>query len=152
MRYLASRRLMVPVEGISPGELRDDFRAPRASGAHRALDILAPRGTPVLSADDGRVLRMSENRAGGITLYAVDSNERLVYYYAHLQGYRAGLRAGDSLRKGDVIGYVGTSGNAPAHVPHLHFQVMRLDDARRYWEGTPLNPYALFASRGERRN
>lgn len=151
IRYLASRRLMVPVEGVSPADLLDDFNARRGSRTHQALDISAPRGTPVLSADDGRVLRLSENRSGGITVYAVDSNERLVYYYAHLQGYRRGLRAGDSLRRGDVIGYVGTSGNAPSHVPHLHFQVMRLDDPRRYWEGTPLNPYELFAARGERR-
>lgn len=150
--YLRSRDLMVPVDGIAPARVPNNFSAPRGSRRHNALDILAPRGTPVLAADDGRILSMRRNSAGGITIYLVDAEERMVHYYAHLDGYRKGLGEGDRVTKGDVIGYVGTTGNAPANTPHLHFQVMRLDDLRRYWEGTPVNPYGFFTEPGRKRD
>lgn len=151
IEYLRTRELMVPVHGIAPGQVQNNFAAPRGSRSHNAIDIMAPRGTPVLAADDGRILSMRRNTAGGLTIYLVDADERLVHYYAHLDGYRKGLDEGDAVRKGDVIGYVGTTGNAPANTPHLHFQVMRLDDRRRYWEGTPLNPHPHFAVEGRQR-
>ena len=150
--YLRSRDLMVPVDGIAPARVPDNFSAPRGSRRHNALDILAPRGTPVLAADDGRILSMRRNSAGGITIYLVDAEERMIHYYAHLDGYRKGLGEGDRVTKGDVIGYVGTTGNAPANTPHLHFQVMRLDDLRRYWEGTPVNPHGFFTEPGRKRD
>lgn len=143
--YLRSRELIVPVAGASAASLQDSFDAPRDGGrTHRAIDILAPRGTPVLSADDGRILRLSSNKLGGITVYAVDPAGRLVYYYAHLDHYHAGLSAGMTIARGDTLGYVGTTGNAPEDTPHLHFQVMRMPEDRKYWYGDPIDPYPML--------
>jgi peptidoglycan LD-endopeptidase LytH len=144
VEYLRARRLIIPVVGVEPANLRDDFNARRGGGRrHNAIDILAPYGTPVIAADDGYILRLSRNSAGGIVVYATDPEERVVYYYAHLAGYHDGLRAGKSIAKGDTLGYVGTSGNAPENTPHLHFQIMRMRGSR-YWTGEPLNPYPLL--------
>lgn len=145
--YLRGRMLMVPVHGVSPERVPDSYNARRGDRQHRALDIMAPRGTPVVAADDGRVFRVSNNKLGGLTVYAVDSDERFIYYYAHLDGYREGLAAGMDIDQGDVLGYVGTTGNAPQHIPHLHFQVMRMR-RDRYWDGTPLNPLPFFVFTG----
>lgn len=143
--YLRSRRLIVPVRGVDASRLPDTFHARRSgSRLHRATDIMAPRGTQVLSADDGKVISMRDNAFGGLTVYAFDPAKRLVYYYAHLDRYREGLKAGATLEKGDVIGYVGTSGNAPRNAPHLHFQVMRHDPGKGYWDGTPLDARPFF--------
>ncbi|HVE80378.1 MAG TPA: M23 family metallopeptidase [Gemmatimonadaceae bacterium] len=130
----------MPVAGIDAERIPDTFDAPRAGGRrHNATDIMARRGTPVVAADDGLVISMRRNRSGGITLYATDAESRFVYYYAHLSGYREGVREGTKLAKGDVIGYVGTSGNAPKDAPHLHFQLMRMPADGRYWAGTPID-------------
>ena len=151
-RYLRGRILMVPVDGVSPERIPDTFAAPRSgSRTHRATDIVAPRGTPVLSADDGRVLRVSRNKAGGLTVYVTDEDERLVYYYAHLDRYADGIAQGMKLAKGTIIGYVGTTGNAPEDTPHLHFQVMRRESDKRYWEGTPIDVRPFLAESGRRR-
>ena len=101
---------------------------------------LAPRGTPVLAADYGRVLRMRSNPAGGITIYEIDAGNRYVYYYAHLDHYASTLTEGKDVVKGEIIGYVGTTGNAPANVPHLHFQLMKRPNAARWWDGEPIDP------------
>ena len=149
LAYLRTRALMVPVQGVRAEKVPDTFSATRGSARrHNALDILAPRGTPVLAADDGRVLKLRHNSAGGTTIYALDPEARFVYYYAHLDRYRDGLVEGAPLAKGEVIGYVGTTGNAPPNVPHLHFQVMRLTTERRYWDGVPVNPKPFFALDG----
>ena len=146
---LRERMLMVPVAGVQPDQLRDTFEEQRGGGRrHRALDILAPRGTPVLAADEGMVLSVRENRLGGKVVFMLDPARRLVYYYAHLDRWAEGLRDGQPLAKGDVIGYVGTTGNAPRDTPHLHFQVMRLDDPKRYWDGLPLDSRPFFAHDG----
>jgi murein DD-endopeptidase MepM/ murein hydrolase activator NlpD len=145
VQYLRARRLIIPVVGVEPEDLHDDFQAARGGGRrHNAIDILAPYGTPVVAADDGYILRLSRNRAGGIVIYATDPEERVVYYYAHLAGYFEGLGAGKRVAKGDTIGYVGTSGNAPENTPHLHFQIMRMSGGGRYWNGQPFNPYPLL--------
>ena len=145
VKYLRSRRLIIPVVGVEPEALHDDFYAKRGGGRrHSAIDILAPYGTPVIAADDGYILRLSRNKAGGIVLYATDPEERVAYYYAHLAGYYEGLSPGKAIQKGDTIGYVGTSGNAPENTPHLHFQIMRMRRGGRYWNGEPLNPYPLL--------
>ena len=146
---LRERMLMVPVAGVQPDQLRDTFAEQRGGGrTHRALDILAPRGTPVLAADEGVVYKVRENRLGGRTIYMLDPAKHLVYYYAHLDRWADGLVEGRTLAKGDVIGYVGTTGNAPRDTPHLHFQVMRLDDPKRYWDGLPLDSRPFFAHDG----
>ena len=148
-RLLHERPLMVPVAGVQPLQLRDTFSEKRGGGrTHRALDILAPRGTPVLAADEGLVLSVRENRLGGRVVFMLDPARRLVYYYAHLDRWADGLAEGQVLEKGDVIGYVGTTGNAPRDTPHLHFQVMRLDDPKRHWDGSPLDPRPFFAHDG----
>ena len=150
--YLRSRSLMVPVTGVKASRVPDTFHAKRSrSRIHRATDIMAPRGTQVLSADDGTVISLRDNAFGGITVYASDPAERLVYYYAHLDHYRDGLRAGAKLAKGEVIGYVGTSGNAPKDSPHLHFQVMRRDPGKGYWDGTPLDARPFLTRNGKAR-
>ena len=138
--------LYFPVAGRDGSPLADSFGDARDGGdrQHRAIDIMAPRGTPVLSVQDGRILRLSTSAKGGITLYATDREERFVFYYAHLDRYHDGIRANMPVMRGDTIGYVGTTGNAPENVPHLHFQLMRMPSDRRYWNGEPINPYPLL--------
>jgi len=145
VNYILGRGLLVPVAGIAVSQLTDTFDEGRDGGrVHRALDILAPRGTPVLAADDGRVLRVRPNALGGNTVYATDPAGRVVYYYAHLDAYRAGLAEGQTIARGDVLGIVGTTGNAPKDTPHLHFQVMSMPADGKYWDGDAINPYPLF--------
>jgi len=145
----AGKVLIVPVQGVHPSRVRDNFSASRGARTHNALDIMAPRGTPVLAADDGRILRLSTNPAGGITIYQLAADEKFVYYYAHLQKYRDGLRDGIEVRQGEVLGYVGTTGNAPPDVPHLHFQVMRYRRDGRYWDGEPVNPHPYLVRQAD---
>jgi len=148
---LRSRHLMVPVAGVSPADVPDTFRARRGwRGIHGAVDIVAPRGTPVVSTDDGRVLRLRRNRKGGVTLYATDPTQRFIYYYAHLQAYGRGITPGCRLVRGQVIGFVGTTGNAPRREPHLHFQVMVRGRGRRLG-GEPIDPRPFFVSAGRAR-
>lgn len=143
---LRARGLEVPVRGIAPDELRDSFDAPRGRGRrHQAIDILAPRGTLVIAVEDGAIRRLSPaNGGGGIVVYQVDASGSFVYYYAHLERWADGLAEGDAVVRGQVIGYVGTSGNAPLGTPHLHFAIYRLDSGARGWRGPPVNPYAVY--------
>ena len=149
---LRERGLMVPVAGVAPWQVPDTYDAPREGGRrHDALDILAPRGTPVLAADDGVILRVGTNALGGNVIWAADESRRLTFYYAHLDRYARGLREGHAVRRGDVIGYVGTTGNAPPGTPHLHFQVMRILDLQRFANGVPFNPLQFFTTAGDSR-
>ena len=147
---LWERQLMVPVEGLGRLTLRDDFVAKRGDRIHGALDLMAPRYSAVLAADDCVIGRLLTGPVGGIVIYASDPTERFVYYYAHLQRYRRGLAVGDRVAKGSVIGYVGTTGNAPADTPHLHFQVMKRAAGRAWWDGPSINPLSFFAFDGVR--
>jgi hypothetical protein len=142
---LWQRQLMVPVEGIPRGALRDNYTAKRVAGIHRALDILAPRYTAVVASDDLVIGRLFSGPVGGIVIYAYDPEQRFVYYYAHLERYRKGLAVGDRVAKGSVIGYVGTTGNASPDTPHLHFQVMKRAVGRAWWDGPAINPFSFFA-------
>jgi murein DD-endopeptidase MepM/ murein hydrolase activator NlpD len=145
VEYILSRDMLVPVAGTSVKQLEDTFDEGRDGGrVHRALDILAARGTPVLAADSGRILRVKYNTLGGNTIYAIDPLGRIVYYYAHLDAYRRGLTEGAVVARGDTLGFVGTTGNAPKDTPHLHFQVMRMPADGKYWDGEAINPYPLF--------
>jgi murein DD-endopeptidase MepM/ murein hydrolase activator NlpD len=150
---LHARRLMVPVAGVRPEDVPDTFADTRDAGRrrHAALDIPSPRGTPVLSVDDGIVLAVRDNRRGGRTVYACDPGRRFVYYYAHLDRRRPDLRAGSSLARGDVLGTVGTTGNADGAGPHLHFQVMVYPDDGRWWDGRPVDPRPFLALAGRAR-
>jgi murein DD-endopeptidase MepM/ murein hydrolase activator NlpD len=105
---------------------------------------MAPRGTPVVSVEDGRVLRLTRTASGGIALYATNLDEQFVYYYAHLDAYHATMYTGRPLMRGDTIGFVGTTGNAPKDAPHLHFQMMRMPANGKFWNGEPINPYPFL--------
>jgi murein DD-endopeptidase MepM/ murein hydrolase activator NlpD len=118
----------------------DTYEQPRSGGRHEAIDILAPRGTPVHAVDDGKLVKLFASVPGGLTVYQFDPEGRLAYYYAHLDRYADGLKEGMMLRRGDLIGYVGLTGNA-GQTPHLHFAVFRLGPERQWWKGDPVNPY-----------
>lgn len=145
---LLARELMVPVDGIAPERVSDTYAAGRGERVHGALDIMAPRGTPVVAADGGRVWKVRSNALGGRTIYTIDDEERFVYYYAHLDRYAEGLREGQRIAQGDLLGYVGTTGNAPPNTPHLHFQLMRYKGDGRWWDGIPLDPHRFLARPG----
>ena len=139
--WLNAQRLIVPVQGVASSALRPMFDERRGGRRHEALDIAAARGTPVTAAGDGRIVKLFDSKAGGLTVYQFDPGERFAYYYAHLDRYADGLHEGSRVTKGEVIGFVGTSGNAPPNRPHLHFAIFRLDPERRWWKGTPVDPY-----------
>jgi peptidoglycan LD-endopeptidase LytH len=142
--------LRLPVDDddvdVDVDDWKGHFAQRRGGGSrgHEAIDILAPRHTPVVAVEDGTIARLFNSKAGGITVYQFDPTEQFCYYYAHLQRYAAGLRDGQRISKGDVIGYVGTTGNAPPNTPHLHFAIFQLTDAKRWWEGRPIDPYLVF--------
>lgn len=149
--YFRSHPLMVPVEGIDPSELTDTYHAARSGGRiHMATDIMAMRGTPVLAAASGRVIRLGNSGAGGIGLYIADASGRYVEYYAHLTGYAPNVKEGIRVEQGDVIAFVGSTGNASPDAPHLHFQVMRGD--ANYWNGTPIDVRVFITKPGRMRN
>jgi peptidoglycan LD-endopeptidase LytH len=137
--------LMIPVQGVQRGDLHDTYLDPRSGHTHEALDIIAARNTPVLSATDGRLLKLHESRAGGLMIYAADASDRFILMYGHLERYASGLAEGATLRRGQVIGYVGTTGNAPPGTPHLHFAIARGAPSVAWWKGEPVNPYPLLA-------
>jgi murein DD-endopeptidase MepM/ murein hydrolase activator NlpD len=138
-------KLLIPVAGVKPEQLRDTFAAARSEGrTHNALDIMAPRDTPVLAAADGKIIRLFASERGGITLYQLSKDEKVVFYYAHLSGYAEGLAVERVVRQGEVIAYVGDTGNAGAGNYHLHFAVWIVDDPKRFWNGLNLNPYPLL--------
>ena len=147
---LRSRGLLVPVKGIATDDLDSSFHDARGSSRrHEAIDILAPRGTDVLAVEDGKIAKIFTSDAGGLTLYQFDSSETFVYYYAHLDSYAPGIKEGTLLKKGDVIGAVGTTGNAPKDTPHLHFAIAKLDADRRWWGGTALDPFLVWRDPSE---
>ena len=146
----ATGELIVPVAGIARTSLRDTYEQSRGFGtrAHHAIDIMAPRGTPVLAATSGTIRKLFTSGAGGLTIYEFDEQQTRVYYYAHLDHY-ATIAEGMHVRRGDVIGYVGTTGNASPDAPHLHFAVELLPPTKEWWKGTPVNPYPLLAQRSD---
>ncbi len=138
--------LAIPVAGVAASQLQDTFDDVRGGGerAHEALDIMAPRGTPVLAAGDGKVEKLFTSVPGGLTLYQFDPSGRYAYYYAHLDRYAPGMAEGRRLKRGELIGYVGSTGNASEDAPHLHFAIFALGPAKRWWQGTALDPYPLL--------
>ena len=142
---LRHRSLTLPVQGIKRDELRDTFNEMRGSSRrHEALDVLAPRNTPILAVEDGRIARLFLSDAGGITIYQFDPSETYCYYYAHLERYADGLKEGAPIKRGQVIGYVGTTGNAPRDTPHLHFAIFKMTDEKKWWQGTAIDPYSVL--------
>ena len=145
LSQLRGRNLTLPVTGISAAQLNDTYTQARAAGApHEALDIMAPNGTPVLAVEDGRIAKLFLSKPGGITLYQFDPGGEYAYYYAHLDRYADDIVEGASVRKGQVIAYVGSTGNALQDAPHLHFAIFRLGPERQWWRGTPINPFLIW--------
>lgn len=146
---LLARGLAFPVRGIEPASIADSFTDARGlTRVHNAMDIMAPRGTAVVAVDSGTVSRLGKGGAGGITVYQLDEAGRYGFYYAHLDRLAAGLAEGQAVRRGDVLGYVGTTGNAPASAPHLHFAIFQVADGQARWGGRPINPYPLWRRPG----
>jgi peptidoglycan LD-endopeptidase LytH len=143
---LRNRDLRLPVDDADVEKMKGGFEERRDAGGrgHEAVDILAPRNTPVRAVDDGTIAKLFSSRAGGITLYQFDPTGRFCYYYAHLERYADDVKEGQRVYRGQVIGYVGTTGNAPPNTPHLHFAVFELDAERNWWKGRALDPYLIF--------
>ena len=137
--------LIIPVAGVRPEQLRDTFSESRSEGrVHDAIDIPAPLGTPVLAATDGPIVKLFHSEPGGTTIYQLSTDSRFVYYYAHLDRYADGLMEGRLAKQGEIIAYVGDSGNAGAGNYHLHFSIAIISDPKHYWQGVNINPYPLL--------
>jgi murein DD-endopeptidase MepM/ murein hydrolase activator NlpD len=135
---LRARALLSPVPAIRWEDVRDTFDDRRGAAPHEALDIAAPRGTPAV------VAKLFRSVPGGLTVYLFDRDRRFAYYYAHLDGYAPGLHETQAVKRGDVVGYVGSTGNAAVDAPHLHFAIFKLEPAPRWWRGTALDPHPLL--------
>lgn len=136
--------LQFPVPAVTPTAMSDSFEDRRGGRTHHAVDILAPRNSPVVAVDGGTVARLSSSAAGGLSVYQFDRFERHCYYYAHLERYADGLAEGQPVRRGQVIGYVGTTGNAPRNRPHLHFAISEVVAPKQWWGGRPIDPYPIW--------
>ena len=142
---LRARNLTLPVQGVSNNQLTDTYTQARAAGTpHEAIDIMAPRGTPVVAVEEGKLAKLFLSKPGGITIYQFDPANEYAYYYAHLDRYADGVSEGATVQKGQLLGYVGSTGNASPDAPHLHFAIFKLGPERQWWRGTPLNPYGIW--------
>lgn len=142
---LRRRHLRLPLDDVKVETMKGEFVEKRTGHTHEAVDMLAPRDTPIHAVEDGTIAKLFFSKAGGITIYQFDPAGRFCYYYAHLARYATDIREGKRVRRGDVIGYVGTSGNAPPGTPHLHFSVFMLGAEKQWWRGTAIDPYLVFA-------
>lgn len=139
------KQLLIPVAGIHANALKDTFNDARGSERrHEAIDILAPKGTQVFAVADGTIAKLFNSKPGGLTVYQFDTSEKFAYYYAHLDRYGADVKEGMTLKRGDLVGYVGSSGNADPKTPHLHFAMFELGPEKQWWKGSPINPYPLL--------
>jgi peptidoglycan LD-endopeptidase LytH len=137
--------LLIPVQGVTAAQLSDTFGDARAQGrAHDAIDIMAARGTAVLAVADGHIEKLFTSKPGGLTIYQLEPSGRYAYYYAHLDRYADGLAEKQTVRRGQVIGFVGSTGNANPEAPHLHFSIFELGPERQWWKGTAINPYPVL--------
>lgn len=137
--------LIIPVAGIRPEQLQDTYTQSRSAGrTHNSIDIMAARNTPVLAAADGQIIKLFNSERGGITLYQLGTDNRTIYYYAHLERYADGITENRFARRGEIIGYVGDSGNAGRDNCHLHFSIWTVTDPKRFWDGENINPYPLL--------
>jgi murein DD-endopeptidase MepM/ murein hydrolase activator NlpD len=141
---IENRTLAMPVKDVKLSDIHDMFDDARGGRKHEATDIMAPRGTPVIAVEDGTIKSLFLSVPGGITIYEFDPSEHYCYYYAHLDRYADGLKKDMHVTKGQVIGYVGTTGNAPPNAPHLHFGITIIGPKKEWWGGTPINPYPIL--------
>jgi murein DD-endopeptidase MepM/ murein hydrolase activator NlpD len=142
---LPAGKLLVPVDGMALSQIHDTFDQPRGNERHHeALDIMAPKGTKVVAAADGKIAKLFTSKPGGVTVYVFDPTEKYAYYYAHLDRYADGLQEGATVKRGDPLGFVGVTGNSDPNAPHLHFAVFELTPEKQWWKGTPVNPFPLL--------
>lgn len=142
---LPGASLLIPVRGIGAAQLSDTYTQARSNGrVHEAIDIPSPNGTPVLAADNGKIVKLFDSKPGGLTIYQFDTTETYAYYYAHLNGYAAGIVEGKQVQRGELLGYVGSTGNASPAAPHLHFAIFELGPEKHWWQGKAINPYPLL--------
>lgn len=146
---LLRRHLGLPIANYPASKIEDTFRGARSGHDHEAIDLPSPRGTPVLAVDDGTIAKLFLSKPGGITIYQKDREGVYCYYYAHLDRYAAGLHEGDPVRRGQVLAYVGSTGNASPDAPHLHFTVFKLGPEQHWWQGTAIDPYRLLLQAAE---
>ncbi len=140
--------LAIPVVGVRQSQLLDTFDQARASGRrHDAIDIMAAEGTPVIASADGTIEKLFNSVRGGMTIYERSADQKWIYYYAHLSAYAPGLREGQQVKRGEIIGRVGHTGDASAAGPHLHFAINQMAPGERWWHGTAINPYPLLAGK-----
>jgi murein DD-endopeptidase MepM/ murein hydrolase activator NlpD len=144
---LIGKTLVFPVQGYERA-LRDNFDERRGNNPHQALDIMAPRGTPVVAVEDGKIAKLFKSVPGGLTVYQFDPSGTIAYYYAHLDRYAPDIRDGAAVKQGQVIGYVGSTGNARADAPHLHFTAFVLGPEKKWWKGTAVNPFMALGRSG----
>ena len=145
---LPALSLIIPVEGIVAAQLSDTFTDARGQGRlHDAIDIMAPTGTPVRAVADGRIVKLFNSKPGGLTIYQFDATDAVAFYYAHLDRYADGVAEGQRVKQGDLIGYVGFTGNANPAGPHLHFAIMVLGPEKKWWQGVAINPYPYLRGR-----
>lgn len=144
---LKSLHLRNPIEGFDLQRIKGAFYEKRGEEIHHAADLLAERNTPVHAVADGKIAKLFRSKAGGITIYQFDPSERFVFYYAHLEKYADGLVDGKAIKRGEVIGYVGTSGNAPKNTPHLHFSVGVLDQNKKWWDAVEVDPFEVLSDK-----
>ncbi len=138
--------LVVPVSGVGAAQLTDTWGQARAEGAreHHAIDIMAPRGTPVVAAAAGTVEKLFESRDGGHTVYVRRADPAWIDYYAHLDSYAPDLREGVAVRRGQLLGVVGSTGDASPEAPHLHYEIKRMAAGEKWYEGRDVNPYPIL--------
>jgi peptidoglycan LD-endopeptidase LytH len=144
LAFAAGDQMVPPIRGLSASRLRDSFTEERNGHRHEAIDIMAPRDTPVLAVVDGTIEKLFLSKPGGNTIYEFDKQEEYCYYYAHLNQYAAGLHDGMHVSRGEVIGYVGSTGDADKNAPHLHFEIHLLGPEKLWWQGSPINPYPVL--------
>jgi murein DD-endopeptidase MepM/ murein hydrolase activator NlpD len=142
--FAAEHRMVLPIQGLEASSLRDTFNDQHNGHRHEAIDIMAPRDTPVLAVVDGVIEKLFLSKPGGNTIYEFDGDEEYCYYYAHLDRYAEGLREGLRVSRGDVVGYVGSTGDASPNAPHLHFEIHVLGPGKHWWQGTPIDPYPVL--------
>jgi len=133
-----------PIEGVKPYELRDSFNEMHYGHRHEAIDIMEPKDTPVRAVVDGTIQKLFLSKTGGNTIYEFDENRMYCYYYAHLERYAYGLHDGMSVSRGEIIGYVGSTGDAATAAPHLHFAIYLLGPHKHWWKGAPIDPYPVL--------
>jgi murein DD-endopeptidase MepM/ murein hydrolase activator NlpD len=136
--------LTPPISRLTLADLRDSFEEVHNGHRHEAIDIMKPRGTPVRAVVSGTIRKLFLSKPGGYTIYEFDEAGAYCYYYAHLDGYAKGLREGMRVERGEVIAFVGSTGDADARAPHLHFEIHELGPGKRWWQGKALNPYPVL--------